>query len=610
MRTGSYQGRRFYVEGKDRTVLWGIIVLFLLLGMRLFSLQVIKGEHYLQISEENRIRLVPIEAPRGLIFDRNGTLLVENFPSYTVSILPQEVSNIDATLERLGSVIDLQRPQPVPLHDRRSFNFAPIKLKRDVSFDIVSYVEEHRLELPGVLCQVEPKRRYNCGPAGAHVLGYTGEISERELKRYYARGYLSGWAIGKEGVERSYEGDLKGSNGLRYLEVDARGREVGLLAGKDPISPVPGKNLHLTIDIRLQRVAEEVFEEGWIGALVALDPQTGEILAMVSKPAFDPNQFSAVMTAENWEKIYTDPCHPLLNRAVSSSYPPGSTLKILTAAAGLEVGLISTKTRFQPCTGEMKFGNRVFHCWVPEGHGAMTVRGALIQSCDVFFYQLGQRLGVDTWSQYAAFFGLGNTMGIDLGGEEGGLVPDSDYYNRLLGKRKWSPNVILNLAVGQGELLVTPLQLAVFAGIIGTEGTWCQPHVLKGIELSQSNAMIEKNVLVKHVPEVSKETLKTMKKAMVDVVNSTWGTGKAAAIEGVAVGGKTGTSQNPHGDDHALFMCFAPADDPVIALAVIVENGGKGGRVAAPLAKRVIEAYLFDRYEEKYVYGQPTTEKF
>ena len=601
---GSYQGRRFSVEGRDRIVLFAVAVFFFLLSARLFSLQVIRREHYLALSEENRIRIVPIEPPRGLIYDRNGVLLVDNYPSYTISVIPHELANIDATLERLSSVIDVDGSQIIERKRTEGLNFGPIKIKRDVTFEMVSYIEENRLNLPGVICQVEPKRHYIFGRTASHVLGYTGEISEKELRRFRDRGYLCGWAIGKDGVERSYEEDLKGQNGINYLEVDARGQEVGLLPGKNPIPPVPGKNLYLTIDIRLQGFAERFFQDDMSGCVVALDPRTGEVLALVSKPEFDPNLFSSILTPEDWIAVNTNPQHPLLNRAIGALYPPGSTLKIVTAAAGLETGAIHKHSRLQPCTGEMKIGNRVFRCWIEEGHGALHVRGAITQSCDVFFYQLGLKVGLDTWSEYAKALGFGQLTGIDLEGEESGLVPSSEYYNGRYGKGKWSPNLIVNLSIGQGEVLVTPLQLAVFAGLIGMEGTWYQPHIVKGVELQVADHVLKKNPVAKRVTGISKGTYTVLRNAMEDVVNSAWGTARGAAIEGVTVAGKTGTAQNPHGEDHAWFMCYAPATDPVIAVAVIVEHGGKGSLVAAPIGQRIIRAYLFDEYEEDIPDGQ------
>ena len=353
----------------------GVAILFLFLVMRLFAIQIIKNDHYAALSEENRIRIVPTEPPRGLIYDRHGTLLVDNYPSYTMSVLPHEMTDIEATLEKLGTVLDTNRTEIIQRCQPRPYRFSPVKVQRDVSFDVVSYIEENRLDLPGVICQVEPKRRYVFGEALAHVLGYTGEISEQELKTFRDRGYLCGWAIGKDGLERSYEEDLKGRNGFTYLEINAMGREIGLFPGRDPVPPVPGKNLHLTIDVRLQNFVHSLFDEQMIGSAVALDPQTGEILAMVSQPTFDPNRFSSVLTPEEWIVLNTDPRHPLLNRAIEALYPPGSTLKLVTAAAGLETGTISIDTRLSSCTGAMKFGNRVFHCWAEDGHGRVKRNG-------------------------------------------------------------------------------------------------------------------------------------------------------------------------------------------------------------------------------------------
>jgi penicillin-binding protein 2 len=325
---------------------------------------------------------------------------------------------------------------------------------------------------------------------------------------------------------------------------------------------------------------------------------------MVSKPDFDPNLFTRPLSPEEWSALNDDEHHPMLNRAIKASYPPGSTFKTITAIAGLETHAITVGSHFQSCPGGMQFGNRFFRCWASGGHGSLNLREAIAQSCDVYFYQLGRKVGLEPWSHYARMFGFGARTGIDLEGEEKGLVPDTEYYNKRFGRKRWSQNLIVNLSVGQGEILATPLQLAVLAGVIGTEGHWHEPHVVKGIELPETGTIFKKRVVSRELSDVTRRSLAEVKEGMTEVVMGNRGTGRGAAIEGVTVAGKTGTAQNPHGEDHALFICFAPAEDPAIAIAVVVENGGKGSAVAAPVARRIMRAYLYDDYEEEASDGQ------
>jgi penicillin-binding protein 2 len=569
-----------------------VAVLFAILGIRLFDLQVVRSETYRRLSEENRIRVVPVDAPRGHILDRHGEVLVCNRPCYVVSIVPFKLRQMDQTIRALGEIVEVS-PDAINERVNRSKyrRFEPVKIKRDIDFTTLAIIQEHKLDLPGVIYQVEPRREYLQGRLGAHLLGAVGEISSQELAALDGHGYRHGSLVGKWGLEKQYEPFLRGDDGVQYVEVSALGREIGPLPDRDPVEAKSGSDLLLTIDIALQRVAEEVLSDTITGAMVAIDPASGEILAMVSRPAFDPNLFTTVVPESTWRRLNEDPGRPLLNRAVQGTYPPGSILKLVTAGAGLEYGIVSQHTRFAPCRGAFKYGERWFGCWRPEGHGSLDLVGAMAQSCDVYFYQLGLKLGLDRWSKFAGACGLGVPVGLDLSNEAEGLIPSREFYDHRYGKGKWSTGVLLNLSIGQGEILVTPLQMACFMAALGNGGTIYRPHLVKEIRSVGGKVIVQHPQVVGHLP-VSANTLKTILRSVREVVRHPLGTGKMAAVDGVAVAGKTGTAQNPHGEDHAWFGGFAPADDPRIAVVVLVEYGGHGGTTAAPMAGRIIEAYL------------------
>ncbi len=569
-----------------------VIVLFSVLAIRLFDLQVVRASTYRRLSEENRIRLIPVDAPRGHILDRHGEVLVCNRPSYVVSILPFMLKEMERTIQRLSRILNVDPQEIIEKVSQRRWNrFAPVKIKRDIDFKTLAIIQEHKLDLPGVIYQVEPRREYLQGQLAAHLLGTVGEISPRELGVYRGHRYRHGSLIGKAGLEKQYEPFLRGEDGMQYVEVSAVGREIGPLADRPPAEVKPGSDLILTIDLALQRVAEEALSDTVCGAVVAIDPTSGEVLAMVSRPTFDPNLFSTVVPESTWRQLNEDPGHPLLNRAIQCSYPPASTMKLVTAGAGLEYKVIGQYTRFAPCSGAYKYGNRWFRCWRPEGHGSLALVGAVAQSCDVYFYQLGLKIGLERWSEFAADCGFGVPLGLDLPNETGGLIPDRAFYDRRYGKRKWSPGVLLNLSIGQGENLVTPLQMACFTAAIANGGIIYRPFLVREIRSVAGKSLPRDPQIVGHLP-LSADNLKIIKRSMRAVVGDIKGTGRQAAIEGVVVAGKTGTAQNPHGEDHAWFIGFAPLDDPRIAVAVLVEQGGHGGSVAAPIAGKVMEAYL------------------
>ncbi|RKY74750.1 MAG: penicillin-binding protein 2 [Candidatus Latescibacterota bacterium] len=561
---------------RRKVLVGGMLGAFVLLWLRTFSLQIVHGDYYRRLSEENRVRVEPIEALRGPILDRNGDVLVENRPSYTVAVLPSPW--LDSTLALLSELTGISAEEiKRRASAQRRWPRQPVKVKRDLPFPMLASIEERRYELPGVIYQIEPRRSYPFGDLAAHVLGYVGEPTRREFARLAREGYLYGELVGRSGVELYYERLLHGRPGARYVEVDAFGREVRELSRRDP---APGAKLYLTLDLRLQEVAEEAFGDGRTGALVALDPRNGEILAMVSRPSFSPELLSGVLSEDLWERIRSDTTYPLLNRAVQSSYPPGSSLKPLTAIVGLVSGIDDED--FVPCCGSLRFGDRVFRCW--GKHGRLDVIGAIAQSCDVYFYQMAEHMDVDIWAEYAEALGLGRPTGVDLPGEEEGLIPSREYYGK-----EWAQGIMLNLAIGQGEILVTPIQMARYVGAIAT-GRLVRPHVLLRVEEPDGRSFsVEPEV--EEVP-IPPDVLSVVRKGMLEAVEGEEGTGRAARVPGVKVAGKTGTAQNPHGEHHAWFVAFAPYEDPTIALAVVVERAGCGGAVAAPIAGKVLSAYF------------------
>lgn len=582
-------------------ILFGVIAfLFAILGIRLYLLQIVEWEQYRIKSEKNTMQPVIIQANRGLIRDRNGIILVDNRPSYNISVIPPRfLANIEegkcnGLLERLGQIVDLPCEtitEKLQSHNRHYYD--PVNLKLDVDFETISIIEENRYDFPGVEIQIEPRRGYpifdkqlshaqhnasNPLVLAPHILGYVGFINASQYTHLKTRGYSYDDQIGRRGIERIFEDRMRGHKGVRYIEVNAQGREVGIFPGKtDP--PISGEDLWLTLDWRVQHAAEHAFADTMRGSLIAMHPQSGEIIAMVSKPGFHPQ---SIRDPETWQHLQTDPSKPLLNRSLKGEYPPASVFKMITSIAALDMGIIKAdEYRLRPCTGGMVLGDRRFRCHNKKGCGPINMRQALVKSCDVFFYQLGLRVGIDNWHRYAAMFGFGELTNINIAsggdGEARGLLPNRAYYKQRQGF--WAGGNMLNLTIGQGELLATPLQVARYTSALAT-GQLPTPNVTKGTQVGTASLPI------------SKEIIKTVRSMMIDVVNSPDGTGHRARLPDIVVAGKTGTAQNPHGEDHAWFVAYAPAKNPRIAIAVIVENGGSGGRVAAPIAQKTLEAYF------------------
>ncbi|MGB7063386.1 MAG: penicillin-binding protein 2 [Candidatus Zixiibacteriota bacterium] len=597
----------FIPRDRRAKILLGLLgVIILMLAGRLFFLQVVKGNYYSRISEENRIRPLILPTSRGEVTDRNDRVIATNRPSYTVSLIPYEISEVfperrpsepegtsTSLVEKLASCLNLDA---VSLEEKIRSNwfrgYQPIRLKKDVDFNTVCIIEEQNEDLPGVIYQVEPVRKYLEGGWVGHVLGYVNELTREELSEAASRkGFRPGGVVGRKGIEKSYDDLLRGEDGITFLEVTARGKILGPLKERKPDLPAKGSDIKLTIDLNLQAAAESALKEHGSAAVVALDPRNGEILALVSKPGLDANLFAGAMSTEEWNDILENPLRPLLTRPIQATYPPASTMKLLIAGIALEKKLAGRNTFLSPCTGSFHFGRRDFGCWRPEGHGRLNLEDAIIHSCDVYFYQLGLKVGLEKWSNYAQMCGLGRATGIDVPDETKGLVPTLDYYRKKHGRVQWIKNLIINLAIGQGEILTTPLQVAVFFGGLAGDGTLYKPYLVKQI-VSPEGRLISTQPQVNGSLPFSSATLDVLKRAMIGVVNDPGGTGVLARIPDVVVAGKTGTAQNPHGEDHAWFVGFAPASDPQIVVVVLIENVGHGGTFAAPVAREIIQTYL------------------
>lgn len=573
-------------------------VVVLLLGARLWSLQVLRGEEMAALSENNRMRLRREPATRGRVVDRNGAVVIDSQASFDAVIVPEDAHDLAAVVETLAPILGQSAAETQAILDRAAARpaFQDVLVKRNLTYDEVAAIETHQTELAGVSLRVTPSRTYPNGQTLAHVLGYVGEVTQDEVERDPS--YRPGDVIGKAGLEKSWEAELRGVEGGQQVEVDALGRELRVL---DEAEAEPGHTLVLSVDLRLQQAAERALGDN-AGAVVALDPRNGDVLAMVSEPSFDPNEFTGGIKPALWRELTTHPRHPLNARATQGQYPPGSTFKIISAAAALEEGIVNPFTRIG-CPGYLKFGEHTFRCWKKGGHGGVNVHDAMVGSCDVFFYQVGARLGIDTLARYAHAFGLGEPTGIEVGNERSGLMPDSAWKKRRF-QQPWQKGETLSVAIGQGAVTATPLQMATVAATIAT-GVRYQPRLVQRVKAIDGSVVREIPPRVVTRLPVRETVLKQVQEAMVDVVSH--GTGNKAKLRDVLVGGKTGTSQvvtigrtrlkasqmKWNQRDHAWFVAFAPADDPTIAVATLVEHAdGGGGAVAAPITKEVLQAYF------------------
>ena len=567
-----------------------VLVIFGVLILRLYQLQLLYHGELDKKSEENSVRALIREPIRGYMFDRNGKLIVDVGPSYSITLAPFEFDK--ATFPMLSSLLKIDS---LTLEERiaraRTYSpFLPSRIRRDVDIRTLALIEEHLPVLRGISYEIESKRVYPTAVHASHLFGYRREISDAQLAQlseYYRQGDL----VGIAGLEARYESLLRGEKGYEFVSVNARGQIIGSFEdGKRDVTPREGSDLLLSIDIGLQAFAESLMTHGnYGGAIVAMDPTNGGILALVSKPDFDPSVLSGVTPAELWSQLQNDPAKPLFNRASLTRYPPGSTFKMVLAAAALQEGVIDENYRIR-CTGGFRFGDRVFKDL--HVHGSVNIVEAIQRSCNVFFYQLILKAGFDKWTEYGHRFGFGQATGTDTGEETAGLLPSAAYYDTRYGKGKWTQGFLISLAIGQGEVGVSPLQMARYAAALANGGTLVQPHAVQFIRNKSTNKIEE----VPHTSSavgLSPHVMALIREGMQRVVHAPGGTGGLARIPGVISAGKTGTAENPHGEDHAWYVGFAPFESPKIAVAVMLENSGFGGAKAAPVAGLLMEKYLY-----------------
>jgi penicillin-binding protein 2 len=590
----------------ERTVVAGVLVLaaLLLLVGRLAHLQVESHRHFSTLSRDNRVQLEPLPPTRGLIYDANGILLADNYPSYSLEITPEKVEDLDTTIVELKALIaigekDLKRFARMRTQ-RRRFEGVPIRTGLDQ--DEVARIAVNGHRFAGVDIRAQLLRSYPLGEYTAHVLGYVGRINEEELKRIDVSDYAGTDYIGKVGVEKAYEDILHGSVGHQQVEVNARGQVLRVLQNQPPEA---GRDLKLFLDIRLQQEAAAALGEHR-GAVVAIDPRSGGVLALVSNPSFDPNLFVEGIGSADYQALRDSSDKPLFDRAIRGQYPPGSTVKPFVALGGLETGTTGlTETKWCPGFYQLPGNAHKYRCWKRWGHGSVALEKAIVQSCDVYFYRLSHDIGIDRLHDFLGGFGFGERTGVDIAGELGGLLPSKEWKRRVR-NQPWFPGETLIMGIGQGSYLTTPLQLAAATAALAARGRFVQPRVVRATEVPGSEAEREIPAVVRQLT-LSARNLDAVIESMRKVVESKRGTARRIRTDAYSIAGKTGTAQvftlrqkeryresevAEHMRDHALFVAFAPVEDPRIAVAVIVENGGHGGSTAAPIARQVMDAYL------------------
>ncbi len=608
----------------NRTIiaLFVSIFIMLILFARLYYLQIIKNEHYVTLSTNNRVTVQAIPPTRGLIYDSKGVILAENIPTFTLQIIPEKTRDIDEVLQMLGRIIELDESdiRQFKKQVKRKHRFESIPLKFHLTDDEVAVLAVNRHRLQGVEVEAQLTRYYPFGEETAHVVGYVGRINEKELKRLGKEGKSSNYSgtnyIGKLGIEKSYEDILHGQVGFQQVETDVRGRVLRVIQRTDPI---PGKDIVLNLDIKLQQVAIRAFGDHK-GAVIAMDPNNGDILSMVSMPSFDANLFVNGISFKDYKALNTSADRPLLNRNILGGYPPGSTTKPFFALAGLELDEILAEEEIY-CQGfyQLKGKSHKYRDWRKWGHGKTDMNKAIVESCDVYFYALAYRLGIDKMYHFMSLFGFGQYSGIDIPGERSGLMPSRQWKRKVKGL-PWFPGETLIAGIGQGYMLVTPVQLVAAVAALANYGARYQPQLVRSVRSSSKDANVRqqdlKPVLVTQIPVHRRHHWQKVIQAMKDVIHSPKGTARRLNKKGMnyTIAGKTGTAQvftvgqdaeykaheiDKKLHDHALFVAFAPVEKPQIAIAVIVENGGHGGAVAAPIAGEIIEAYLNDLRQEK-----------
>ena len=605
------------INGFKKKALYSLVVLTLFFAVavtRLWYLQIQQGEMYGRLADSNRVRVLEVAAPRGNIYDRRGREIVTNRPSFNVTWVRESNRIDDDWLKKLTRILDqdtssllerVRRMSGVPAH-------IPVRLAEDIDWETVARIENSRMHLPEIKIEVVPLRVYHYGNLASHLIGYLGEISREELERMDRQVYRGGDIIGKMGLERLREGDLHGEKGRDYMEVNAMGFEQRNLKGMEPL---PGNDLYLTLDMELQKIAEDLMaEDNRAGAVVAMEVNTGRMLVVASAPALHLEEFVGGISQRAWQEMLDNPLHPLVNKLVQGQYPPASTYKAVTALAGLSEGIITPETTHY-CPGHFRFGNRIYRCWKRGGHGHVDLEKAMAESCDVYFYQVGLKLGVDRIAKYARMFGFGALTGIEMEHEKPGLVPTAEWKWRRHGER-WMEGETTSIAIGQGFNLVTPLQLNMMTAGIANGGTLFKPAIVERVVDPDGQVIESFEPTILHRLTGQGRWLKLIRDGMVEAVNGKRGTGRRARLdaEGIIVGGKTGTAQVvrlkqyrglkdeeiPYRfRDHAWFTSFAPATNPEIAVTVLVEHGLHGSSVAAPIAAAVLNGYFADKFYQQ-----------
>jgi len=601
-------------EGVDllrRRLLGGaavIILFFSIIILRLWFLQIQHGEDYKEYAYSNRVRIQEITAPRGHILDRKGREIVTNRPSFNVVMMREDSHDTEDVLKRLAPILKKDISE---LWDRirdaaGTPKYLPIVLKEDIDWETLAYLENHNQKFSGIRIEVQPVRIYSYGDLAANIIGYLGIINKKELASADPEIYSGADLIGKQGLEKLREADLRGGKGHRYTEVDAKGFERSELKREDPL---PGRQIQLTLDADLQKIAEDMMsQDDKSGAVVAMEVKTGRLLTLVSTPTIHLDDFVGGISYDKWQALMDNPKHPLLNKVVQGTYPPGSTYKMITAMAGLAAGVITKDTTVY-CPGHYRFGNRTYRCWKHSGHGTVDLRRAIGESCDVYFYQVGQMVGVDTLAEFAKKFGLGEKTGVELEHEKSGLAPTKQWKQERY-KTKWQDGETLSVAIGQGYVLATPLQINVMTAAIANFGRRMRPQLIEKVVEPDGTVVEKLTPIVESEVKVNRSQIQQIHNGMSDVVQGKHGTARGVAIKGLTIAGKTGTAQVvkvaqykglkdediPYKfRDHAWFTCFAPAEDPEIAVTVLVEHGLHGGSEAGPVVKAILEKYFEGR---------------
>lgn len=566
---------------RARAARWVVSGVFLLLLGAFFRTQIMQHEKFQLRAETNRLRPIPLTPPRGAILDRRGRVIAENVPGYSVKLLAPSADSLRAVLARVAQVVPLDSGQIAEVLRRfQMARYQPVVLFGDASFETVSRLEEHRPALPGLVIQAEPKRFYPAGPAVAHLVGYVGEVTDNDLENERYPGASLGSIVGKAGLEQAYDDTLRGSEGVRYIEVSARGRLVREEAGTAPLPPTPGHPIRTTIDLDLQRYIDSIWPRGVRGGMVAVTPR-GEVRALYSAPTYDPNAFVGGIAPALWRRLNGDEARPLYNRVIQARYPPASPFKLALSAMALKRGIISLHTRMPiPCRGGLRLGTRYFRCWKKEGHGSLDLIGAVAASCDVYFYQLGLQLGLQAIIEDGVLMGFRDRSGIDLPSESPPIFPSSTaYFDRLYGPRRWSaPATVLNFSIGQGENTQTLINMVRFYQALAGDGRLGRPFIVRPGADARPRSL-----------GLSEDQLEGLRRALIAVVQS--GTAAASRRADLAVAGKTGTAQNPHGKDHGWFIGFAPADRPELVVGGIMEFAEHGTTVA-PYVVQVLRRYV------------------